>query len=569
MLEGCTPWPPDFAQRHHDAGLWRDETIGEMLDASAERHGDTVALIAGERRYRYRELRDLSERLADHLVALGMQPGDRIVVQLPNVAESVVLYFALAKIGALPIMALPAHRATEIDYFLRHAEACAYAIPSVHRNFDHIALARELKQAHARLRWVFVADRDAADEDGFVSLPRLLEREAPARPPHRPDPFDVALFLLSGGTTGIPKLIPRTHADYLYNSRQANEVCAFDESTVLLVAIPISHNFALACPGLQGVFLAGGTVVLAAAPDPDAILDAVARERVTCIPAVPALHIALMDRQAAAPRDLSSLRQIVAGGSKFLPENAARASRVLGCRVQQVLGMAEGLLSFTRLDDPEPVVLHTVGRPMSADDEFRLVDDDGRDVACGEIGELWVRGPYTIRGYYRAAEHNAKAFTVDGFYKTGDMLRLDPAGHLVVEGRLKDMINRAGEKISAEEVENLVADHPKVREAALVAMPDRVTGEKGCLFVTCREGQALTLLEIVAHLEKKRVARFKFPERLEVVERFPLTAVGKISKKELRDAIARKVASPSVAEHDFRAGADRDTVRPGPARGER
>jgi len=541
VLEGATAWPRSFAERYRAAGVWRDETIGEMLDAAAERYGDKVALSAGERHYTYHELRDLSERLADHLVILGVRPGERIVVQLPNVPEFVILYFALVKIGALPIMALPAHRATEIDYFLRHADAIGYAVPRRYRNFDHLALARELKQAHRALRWVFVADSEVADEEGFVSLPRFLEQEAPARPKHRPDPFDVAVFLLSGGTTGLPKLIPRTHADYLYNSRQTNAVCAFDASTVLLIAIPVSHNFALACPGVQGVLMAGGTLVLAATPDPGTVLATVERERVTCVPAVPALHIAVMDRQEAAPRDLSSLRQILAGGSKFLPESAVRALRVLGCRVQQVFGMAEGFISFTRLDDPEQTVRETVGRPISPQDEFRLVDEAGRDVAQGEVGELWVRGPYTIRGYYRAPEHNAKAFTADGFYKTGDMLRLDAAGNLGVEGRVKDMINRAGEKISAEEVENLVADHPKVQQVALVAMPDRVTGEKGCLFVTCRDGHAVTLAEIVAHLETKRVARFKFPERLEVLERFPMTAVGKISKKDLREHVRQKL----------------------------
>jgi 2,3-dihydroxybenzoate-AMP ligase len=541
VLEGCTPWPSSFVERYRSAGVWRDETIGEMLDTAVARHGAKVALVAGDRRYTYREIGELAERLANRLVRLGLRAGDPIVVQLPNVPEFVFLYFALAKIGALPIMALPAHRATEIEYFVRHADATGYAIPRTYRNFDYVALAHELRERHQGLRWIFVADRDVPAGEGFVSLPRLLEEDAPARPRFRPDPFDVALFLLSGGTTGLPKLIPRTHADYLYNSRQTNEVCRFDESTVLLLAIPASHNFALSCPGVQGTLMAGGTLIFTLVPDPDAILDTIARERVTCMPGVPALHIGVMDRQEAAPRDLSSLRQILAGGAKFLPESAARALEVLGCRVQQVIGMAEGFISFTSFDDPVEVVLETVGKPISSFDEFRLVDEDGRDVPRGTIGELWVRGPYTIRGYYRAAEHNAKAFTADGFYKTGDMLRQDAVGNLIVEGRLKDMINRAGEKISAEEVENLVADHPKVAQVALVSMPDRVTGEKGCLFVTCRPGEALTLAEIVAHLEQKRVARFKFPERLEVLERFPVTAVGKISKKDLREVIRKRL----------------------------
>ena len=541
MLEGCTPYPEDFAARYRAAGAWQDRTLGEAFDEAAVRHASGVALVVGDLRFTYAELAAAIERLADHLVALGFQPGQRIVVQLPNVAEFVILHFALLKVGVISIMALPAHRATEIDYFVQHADATAYAIPNLYRSFDYVALAREMREKHPRLGRVLVADRDVPDDDAFVSIPRLLDRAAPKRPPHRPDPFDVALFLLSGGTTGLPKLIPRTHTDYLYNARQCVEVCRFDAATVLLIAIPVSHNFALACPGVHGVLEAGGTLVLATKPDPDEILTLIARERVTCIPAVPALHIAVMDRQEASPRDISSLRQIIAGGSKFLPESATRAVRVLDCEVQQVMGMAEGFLAYTRLDDPERTMLETVGRKVSPLDEFRLVDEHGADVPSGEVGELWVRGPYTLRGYYRAEEHNAKAFTADGFYKTGDMLRLDEGGNLVVEGRVKDMINRAGEKISAEEVENLVADHPKIQTAALVAMPDPQVGERGCLFVRCQPGAALTLSEVLAHLESKRVARFKFPERLEIVDQFPLTAVGKISKKDLRALVQQKL----------------------------
>jgi 2,3-dihydroxybenzoate-AMP ligase len=183
-----------------------------------------------------------------------------------------------------------------------------------------------------------------------------------------------------------------------------------------------------------------------------------------------------------------------------------------------------------------------VGIPVSPHDEFRIVDETGKDVVAGEAGELLVRGPYTIRGYYKAEEHNRRAFTEDGFYRTGDVLQRDASGRLMVAGRIKDMINRAGEKVSAEEIENLVIDHPKVSAAALVPFSDPIVGERGCLFVVCEPGMTLELAEIIAHLETKRVAKFKFPERLEVVESFPTTAVGKIAKKVLRDRIEQTVA---------------------------
>jgi 2,3-dihydroxybenzoate-AMP ligase len=435
-------------------------------------------------------------------------------------------------------MALPAHREAEIGFFLEHSEAVGYAIAPTYRNFDYMQMARALREQHPRLKFVLTSGDSAIDAPGFVSIRKLVEHGAPARPKFRADPFEVAFFLVSGGTTGLPKLIPRTHADYVYNSRAMNEVDQLDSNTIMLIAIPVSHNFGLAA-GLTGTLLANGTVVLMNSAAPDEVLAAIERERVTCMPGVPALYIGMMERQQMVRRDLSSLRQIMAGGAKFLPTSVSRAQEVLGCRVQQVFGMAEGFIAATRLEDPEEAIRETVGIPISLHDEYRLVDDDGRNVGTGETGELLVRGPYTIRGYYKAEEHNRRAFTEDGFYRTGDMLQLDGAGRLIVAGRSKDMINRAGEKVSAEEIENLVLDHPKVSAAALVSMSDPVVGERGCLYVVCEAGVTLQLSEIVAHLEQKRVAKFKFPERLEVVDSFPITAVGKIAKKVLRERIER------------------------------
>ena len=209
--------------------------------------------------------------------------------------------------------------------------------------------------------------------------------------------------------------------------------------------------------------------------------------------------------------------------------------------------MAEGLLNYTRLDDAEDEIVETQGRPCSADDEIRIVDEEGRDVPPGEPGELLARGPYTIRGYYNVPEHNQRAFTPDGFYRSGDIVRLSPGSNLVVEGRAKDLINRGGEKISAEEIENLVLGHPSVFNAAAVAMPDPVLGERTCVYVILRPGAGLTFQELVAFLQAQQIAKFKLPERLEVVASFPLTSVGKVSKKDLRDDIAHKLEAERAA----------------------
>ena len=347
-------------------------------------------------------------------------------------------------------------------------------------------------------------------------------------------PDDPAVFQLSGGTTGIPKLIPRTHNDYAFNSRLAVSVCDVRAGDVLLDVLPISHNLPLACPGMQGFLFAGATVSLIASTRPDVVFERIARDGITHIAVVPALLIKLINSPLAANAELGSVRVIQSGGQRLQPETRRAAQRIFpNVTVQENFGMAEGLLLFVRLDDPEEVRLETVGRVICPDDEIRIVGEDGVDVADGEVGELWARGPYTLRGYYNAPEHNARAFSADGFYMSGDLMFRHHTGNYVVAGRIKDLINRGGEKISAEEVENLILTHPAVENAACIPVPDDVLGERMCACVILRPNQTLTLEELVAHLRTFEVATHKLPEQLRIVESFPLSPVGKVSKKDL------------------------------------
>ena len=276
-------------------------------------------------------------------------------------------------------------------------------------------------------------------------------------------------------------------------------------------------------------------------PNPEIAFPLIERERVTITAQVPAVTIQWLDSPWRDKYDLSSLRVLQVGGSRLPAEVARRVKPLLGATVQQSYGMAEGLVNGTLLDDPDEVLFNSQGRPISTADEIRIVDSNGDPAAAGEPGELLTRGPYTVCGYYKAAEHNARAFTADGFYRTGDVVRLLPSGNLSVEGRVKDLINRAGEKISAEEVENLILGHPAVLNVAVVAMPDRVLGEKVCAYVIARPGASLTLEELRQFMDRAGIAKFKLAERLQLVERFPLTTVGKISKKDLREDITAKL----------------------------
>ncbi|MFC0042227.1 (2,3-dihydroxybenzoyl)adenylate synthase [Actinomadura rayongensis] len=520
-MDGFTPWPPEFAARYEAAGYWGRDLLGDVPRGAPDR----TALVAGDVRLTYADLDLRVRRAADGFTRLGLRRGDRVIVQLPNTAGFAVVFLALVRSGIVPVLALPAHRADEVGALRELTDARAYVVGEAEADFDVRRLARSLPVDHV------VVDGDAGE---FTALADVEAAGRADAVPERPEPGDVAVLLLSGGTTGSPKLIPRTHRDYVYNVRASADVCGFGPDTVYLAAIPAAHNFALACPGILGALHRGGTVVMAPTTSPAATFPLIERERVTVSALVPPAAL-LWARAAARTRhDLASLRLLQVGGARLAPEHAATVPRALGCALQQVFGMAEGLLNFTRPDDPPHLVERTQGRPLSPADEISVVGPDGAPVPPGAVGELLTRGPYTLRGYYRAPEHNARAFTRDGFFRTGDLVRRLPSGHLVVEGRTKEQINRGGEKFAAAELEGHLLAHPAVRDAAVVGLPDPVLGERTCAFVVLRDGAPpLPLAAVKEFLRGRGVAAFKFPDRVETVAAFPLTGVGKVDKNAL------------------------------------
>ncbi len=546
VLDGITPYPPEFITRYRALGYWENRSMASFFDEICTRFSDRTALLSGNERIAYYQIAERAERLALHLLDLGLHPGDSVVMQLPNVPEFVYFYLALQKIGVLPVMALPPHRYSEISHFVRLSRAVGYAIPERIGDFAFGEMAERIQGENDHLLWIFVAGQ--AKLPGWVSLSSLLQTES-ARSPERLaaieiDPTMPALFLLSGGTTGVPKLIPRTHNDYIYITKAAAAINDIRPDDKLLVVLPLAHNFPLASPGIQGFLLHGACAVLSTSTRSEDIFSLIERHSITHLELVPTLLIRLLNDPLLEHYDLSSVRIINTGGQKLQSEVKRRTEELLpNCKVQEVFGMAEGLLCYVRLDDPDELRYETAGRPVSPGDEMRLVDEQGNDVPDGEIGELLVRGPYTLRGYFRAPEHNARTFTPDGFYRTGDLMRRHPSGNYIVEGRKKDLINRGGEKISAEEVENLILSHPAVLNVACVPMPDPVLGERMCAFVIPQPGMTPSLEDIVRFLLDKGIAKYKLPERLELVDNFPLSNVGKVSKLALTRLIAEKLAT--------------------------
>jgi len=543
VSDGVVRFPPEFAARYRAKGYWEDRSLRDVFGELCARYADRVAIIDREKLVTYDQLNERSERLALNLLDEGLKPLDRVVMQLPNVVEFAYLYFALQKIGCIPIMALPTHRFREIRQFVELSGAAACATADKTKDFDYRDLVKRIQDASETLRLGIVLGKPT---HGFLSLTELVERPARRSPEDLKqvaiDPEDPAVFQLSGGTTGIPKLIPRTHNDYIYNSKVAASVTGVGPDKILLNVLPLAHNLPLACPGLQGYWLHGAKVVLANTTRGEDVFRLVERHRVTHVAVVPALLIRWIHEPAIKQFDLSSLQVIQSGGQRLQPEVRRRTKELIpSVTVQENFGMAEGMLMFVRLDDPEDVRMETVGRPVSPDDEVRLVDDDDNEVAAGEVGELLARGPYTLRGYFGVPDYNARAFTSDGFYRSGDLMRRHPSGNYMVEGRKKDLINRGGEKISAEEIENLILAHPAVQNVACVPMPDPILGERMCACVILRPQQTLTLEQLIAFLMKEEIAKHKLPERLEIMADFPLSAFGKVSKKDLTERIVLQI----------------------------
>lgn len=543
MLDGCTPWPEEFARRYRAEGYWEGITLDEMLRRSAQRHPDAIAIVDGTRSATYAQLVERVDRLAANLADLGLRSRDRTVFQLGNSIEFIYAFFALMRIGVIPVMALPAHRLAEVRRFALHAQATAYLIPGSASGFDYRALAQAVRAEVPSLRWVIAAGEGGTD---VIGLGELLSAPAPEatlarlRGSQACDPSDVALMMLSGGTTGLPKFIPRTHDDYVYNCTQSGAVAGFGLETVYLALLPMAHGYTLASPGILAVLAHGGRVVVAPDLRPETVFPLIEKERVTVVCGGVPLAVNWLASDWPGRCDLSSLRVYMNGGARLLPELRRQIEARLGCTYVESYGTGEGLLNQTRLDDPEDIRFTSSGRPVSEADEIKVIDQAGDEVPDGCVGELVVRGPYTFRGYYKAPEATAAAFTPDGFYRMGDAVR-KVGGYLYMEGRIKDLINRGGEKVSSEEVENHLIGHPAVQNVCVVAMPDPVYGERACAFVIAREGVSFDFESMKTFLIGRGIARFKLPERLEVVESFPLSPAGKILRRELRAIIAAKL----------------------------
>jgi yersiniabactin salicyl-AMP ligase len=517
-------------KRYEELGLWEHLSLGEHLREWAKKYKDKIAIIEGDKRLTYMEFDLKVDQLSIKFINMGIKKGDRVVVQLPNTISFVVNCFALFRVGAIPILALPANREHELDGIFELAQPLAYIIPESYLRFDYRNMAHSLAEKNPCVKNIIVDDNNLSGLSGHdsnnVSLNYL-------QPSYR----DTAFLLLSGGTTGTPKLIPRTHSGYIYNVKIAAKRCRLNSESIYLTVLPSAHNFPFGNPGILGTLSVGGKVVMCRTSSCDEVFPLIEKEKVTITALVPALmNLWLEVLEWDDSYDISSLKIVQVGGAMLGENVARRIVSEMSFKLQQVYGIAEGLICCTSLDDSDDIICSCQGRALSEYDEMKIVDENGEEVENGSYGELLVRGPYTIRGYYKLPEQNSKSFTEDGYYRTGDKAKITLDGNIQLGGRIKEQINRAGEKIMPSEVEFCLCMHSDINEAAVIGVPDEDLGERSYAYLIT-EGRKLKNIEIHEFLKGVGLAQYKIPDQIEYIDFWPLTNVGKINKQRLREMV--------------------------------
>jgi 2,3-dihydroxybenzoate-AMP ligase/mycobactin salicyl-AMP ligase len=523
---------------------WLGLTLGDVLDRTADVFPDKVALVDDRVRLTYSDLRSKVDHLAMGLMDVGIQKGDTVLLQLPNWAEYVYSYFALQKIGGIPVVLISGYRQLEISHLANLTEARAWIIPDRYRKIDYVSFFGEVRQRNPQLHQIISVRSEKGAEGFTASLEGLMERGTTRSDRSRmikrkPKATDVAHIIPSGGTTGLPKGIPRTHNDYVCNVEYLHKAWEMNIRDVSLVVVPVGHNLALL--NVVGAVLMGYRLVLLDSTKPEDICTTIEREKVTFMPTVPSVVRRILESERLHDYDLSSLRKISAGGEPSAPDLIREVSKRWNCIYINEFGMSEGLLCRTSLTDDIETICATVGKPCCPYEQIKVVNGMGKTLSRDREGELVTKGPGIFAGYLKNPEENKKSFLRRGFFRTGDRAKIDLSGNLKITGRIKDIIIRGGENISPAMVEELLCSHPGIAEAAVIGMPDKELGEKVCAYVRLAEGATLDPGEIKSFMDSQGASKLLIPERFEFVTVLPLTEAGKHDKKALREDIRNKI----------------------------
>ena len=543
-------YPPRERLEHYvSTGVLGETSLGQALVEALPRYGDKIAINGPDGPISYAQLDDDTNRFAAALLAMGLKPLDRVTFQLVNSQELLVALIACWKADLIPVATLAAHRKTEIGYLSRHAGAKAHFI-GIEDRFDFPAFAEDIRRQVPSMEHIVVvrgrgpdhlshmADLIASqDSEAARAIVAGLER----------DPYQVTVFQLSGGTTSVPKIIPRFGNEYLLNCVAVGAKLEMTGDDTIFVQLQLMHNAGTICaiPAL----LLGGTVIASSAMDPLTMLGLLKDHRPTIFFAMSAALARMKAVNITQLVDLSATRLVIS------PNAARQTEEILGVTGIHIFGMTEGVCTFGQASDPDEARYNTIGTPICAADEMRVVDPDtGQDLPPGEVGELVIRGPYTFHGYFDAEDRNAEVFTADGYYRTGDQMSvrvIEGRKYYAFEGRLKDLVSRGGEKINCEEVEMAARHHDGIADIAVVAMPDPELDERACAFIIPTGPEAAPDVAALAQfLVARGLAKFKCPERIELVAEFPTTDSGKLSKPKLKAQIIEILKREAAANSE-------------------
>lgn len=542
-MEGVPVYLTKEARQYKKMHLWRDITLGEMLDNTARVYPDKEAVVDAEKRWTFAELSQLTTDFASALLDLGFRPGDRILMQMPNSVEWALFYFSMQKIGVVPIPCNTRHSTKEIENFGKITEASAWIGTPSYRKFDYLDMLKDVSPRLPSLKHMIIVDESGSEIPGMLSFKKMMSQyknsDAARLRKYKPDPDEPLHLLPTGGTTGMPKLVPRTHNSYICAAKYAGAICGQSAHYIDAISTPMAHNASLVRLLLMAIF--GSKFVAGSSTLPKDILGLIEKEKATGIFLVPTLIADILREPDFEKYDISSLQYVPTGGAKGNADQLREAKRRLNCSIHNSFGMSEGPHLGLPWYDDEEQIFTTVGKPFCPWDDFKVISEDGAEMPRGEEGLLAAKGATIFAGYYKSEETNRLSFTPDGYFTTGDLARINDKGNFIITGRKKDVINRGGEKISAPEVEELIMGIDGVIAAAAVPMPDARMGEKVCVFIKAAHGHSFNLESVCLTLRLRGASVFLLPERLEVIEEMPLTPVNKIDKKVLTQRIAETI----------------------------
>lgn len=546
LLDGFTPYKKKDVKKYNKLRWWAGLTFGDLVDKAADIYPDKEAFVDGRGRFTFSQMRERINRFAISLTALGIEPLERVLVQLPNWNEFICAYFAIQKIGAIPVLLIDRYRQYEINHLLKLTGATSWIVPQRFKKVDYLPIISDVLKEHPQIAHVILVR--GKSHESLLNMEKLIEDGEPTEEKlsrlaeRRPDPMQVAHMAPTGGTTGLPKVVPHTHNNYLCRVEYVARRWELNSQDSCLAVAPIGHDLIFVSLICSTIFTFGKIVMLDSTQIED-ICRTIQCEKISAVVWVPTLAQRVINFDRLHDYDLSSLRKMYCSGGQSSASLIKTVVKKLGCIYLNGYGGTEGMITLTGLNDHLDTVCRTVGKPVCPYDHYKIVDSRGREQPLNTPGQLLVKGPCIFTGYYGAPEENLMMFDRDGYFRTGDVARIDEAGSIILTGRIREMINRGGESINATEIENLICDHPGVLNVAVIPMPDPDMGERVCAYIQTKPGLELTSPQIISFLKGKKTSVIQLPEHIEFVNAFPCTGAGKIDKKALVEDLKFRMAA--------------------------